>query len=198
MRLHKNPCPIPIAYKILSHPKIFNETLAQLNTMVRLRDVPSELDHTLQEWPARGNNLASKIHRAIRDCSSLSVQDLLPLNSVKQEVRRWTLSGGRRASMPSESRTIPMNSRVVEWPCVSWGVVGIPRLKESNMLDKLCWQAKLWGAIGDGGSITRKSTKMWQTKEMPQWLRRSHSTASESWLNRKGALVRPTGRTLSQ
>ena len=65
-----------------------------------------------------GITLQAKFKEPIRDCSSLSVQDLLPLNSVKQEVRRWTLSGGRRASMRSESRTIPMNSRVVEGPCV--------------------------------------------------------------------------------
>ena len=67
-----------------------------------------------------GITLQAKFKEPIRDCSSLSVQDLLPLNSVKQEVRRWTLSGGRRASMRSESRTIPMNSRVVEGPCVFW------------------------------------------------------------------------------
>ena len=66
--------------------------------------MPSELDHTLQEWPAGGNNVASKIKEPIRDCSSLSVQDLLSLNSVKQKVRRWTLSQGRRASMRSESK----------------------------------------------------------------------------------------------
>ena len=83
--------------------------------------------------------MQAKLKELIRHCSSLSVQDLLPLNSVKQEVRRWTLSGGRRASMPSESRTIPMNSRVVEGPCVLWGAMGIPRfLNVSNMLDELC------------------------------------------------------------
>ena len=98
-----------------------------------------------------GITLQAKFKEPIRDCSSLSVPDLLPLNSVKHDVRRWTLSGERRASMRSESRTIPMNSRVVGGPCVSWGAMGIPRsLKVSNMLDKLCWQAKLWGAIGDG------------------------------------------------
>ena len=158
MRGHKKPGPIPIAYKILPHPNIFKKTLAQLNTMVRYGDVPSELDHTLEEWPAWGITLQAKFKEPIRDCTSLSVQDLLPLNSVKQ-VRRWTLSGGRRASMRSESRTVPMNSRVVEGPCVLWGAMGIPRfLKVSNMLDELCSQAKLWGAIGDGGSITRKSS----------------------------------------
>jgi len=34
-RRHKKTGPIPIAYKILPHPKIFKETLAQLTTMVR-------------------------------------------------------------------------------------------------------------------------------------------------------------------
>ena len=65
-----------------------------------------------------GITLHAKFKELISDCSSLNVQDLPPLNSVKQEVRRWTLPRGRRASMRSESKTIPMNSGLVEGPWV--------------------------------------------------------------------------------
>ena len=39
--------------------------------------------------------------------------------------------------MRSESRTIPMNSRVVEGPCVLWGAVGIPRFLKVSKGEKL-------------------------------------------------------------
>ena len=70
-------------------------------------------------------------------------------------------------------------------------------LRVSNMLDKLCLQAWLGKGESEGGSITEKSSRIWQTKEIEHLLSKIDSIASESWLNKKGAFRNPNGRTLS-
>lgn len=65
------------------------------------------------------------------------------------------------------------------------------------MLDKLCLQPSLGESDSEAGSIIKKSSSMWQTKEMEHLVSKIHSIASESWLKRKGALLNPKGRTLS-
>ena len=48
-------------------------------------------------------------------------------------------------------------------------------LNDKIMLDILTWQKELKGAVGAGGSIIRKSSKMWHTKEIAQLFCNIHS-----------------------
>ena len=76
--------------------------------------------------------------------------------------------------------------------------IGIPiALKVDNMLSKLVWQCVSKGGCEAGGSIMRKSSKMWHAKLILQLLIKIHSKASESLLKIQGALLSPKGKTLS-
>ena len=89
-----------------------------------------------------------------------------------------------------------MNSSTCEGPCVFPWAIGILIISNvDNMSVKLCCQVLSKG--GTGGSIKRKSSKIWQTNEILHLLSRIHSRASESVLKIEGALLRPNGRTLS-
>jgi len=54
-----------------------------------------------------------------------------------------------------------MNSRVA--------AMGIPKfLKDNSILDKLCVHGRLKGGKDEAGSMTKKSSRIWQTNEMRQ------------------------------
>ena len=71
-------------------------------------------------------------------------------------------------------------------------------LKDKIMLDRLVWQRESRGTVGARGSVIRKSSKMWRTKDITQLCCNIHSRASESWLKIDGAERSPNGSTLSK
>ena len=120
--------------------------------------------------------LHAKFRVPISDWSSCRVVDRLDRNSLKVVLIRWILSSGSLASIACESRIFPMNWISLQWPSVLAAEMGMLRfLKDNIMLDILTWQRELKGAVGAGGSIIRKSSKMWHTKEIAQLFYNIHS-----------------------
>ena len=92
-----------------------------------------------------------------------------------------------------------MNWRTLQGPSVLAAEIGMLRvLKDKIMLERLARQSESAGAVGAGGSTKRKSSKMWQTKDIAQLFSNIHSMASESWLKINGAERSPKGSTLSK
>ena len=146
-----------------------------------------------------GITLHAKFKVPIRDWSSCRVVDRFDRNSQIAVLIRSTLSTGSLASILCESRMIPMNWRTLQGPSVLAAEMGMFRfLKDKIMLDRLAWQRESRGTVGAGGSIIRKSSRMWQTKDIMQLCCNIHSMASESWLKINGAERSPNGSTLSK
>ena len=66
------------------------------------------------------------------------------------------------------------------------------------ILDRLARQSESSRGVGQGGSTMRKSSKMWQTKEMEHLFSKIHSMATDNWLKMYGAEGSPNGSTLSK
>ena len=80
----------------------------------------------------------AKFKVPISDCNSLRVQDFLLSKEARDAWIRSTLSGGSLASILSESRIMPMNSKTLSGPWVLLIAIGIPRfLNVRSMLDRL-------------------------------------------------------------
>ena len=62
-----------------------------------------------------------------------------------------------------------MNWRTLQGPSVLAAEIGMLKvLKDKIMLERLARQSEWAGAVGAGGSTKRKSSKMWQTKDIAQ------------------------------
>ena len=140
----------------------------------------------------------AKFKEPISDWSSFSVPFLRFDHLASSSWSRMTLSCGNEACICSESNIIPKNSSLVAGPTVFAGARGtFSSLKVSCMLVRLALQSRKGSGPKLGGSIIRKSSKKWQTKDIPHLLRRIHSMPSDNWLKRNGALLKPKGRNFS-
>ena len=143
--------------------------------------------------------LQAKLRVPIGDWSSCRVVDSQDWKLERADLIHSTLSSGSLASIFPESSTIPMNWITWEGPSVLDAEIGLFRvLKIRIILDRLARQSESSGGLGQDGSTMRKSSKMWQTKEMQHLLSKTHSMEWDNWLKMHRAERSPNGSILSK
>ena len=80
-------------------------------------------------------NAEFKVH--INDCHSLRIVDFQHLKEARAAWIRFTLSGGSLASIFTESRIMPMNSKTLSGPWVLLVATWIPRFLNARSMDPL-------------------------------------------------------------
>ena len=116
----------------------------------------------------------------MRDWRSRRWQVCFEAQEASKE-RAWqSLSNGSLASIRTESRVIPINSRTWVGRKVLCGARGtFNSSKRVRTLQRAVAQTE-----DGGGWAMKKSSKMWIIEGMFKWFLTTHSRASENWLKR--------------
>ena len=85
----------------------------------------------------RGTTLNAEFKVPISNCDSLRVVDFQHLKEARAAWVRLTLSGGSLASIFTESRIMPMNSKTLSGPWVLLVATWIPRFLNARSMDPL-------------------------------------------------------------